>query len=72
MLAATLVSTVLGVRFGSAMLAFAPGGVEAMALLSLSLALDPLFVTAHHMLRFLSIGFVLPLLFRGSGPATGA
>jgi hypothetical protein len=64
LIVASAVSLGLGIRFGSSVLAFAPGGVEAMALLSLSLGLDPLFVTAHHLLRFISIGVLLPVFFR--------
>jgi uncharacterized protein len=53
-----------GVSVGVAFIAFAPGGLEAMALLALLLGLDPLFVGAHHMVRFMTVGFALPLLVR--------
>jgi hypothetical protein len=56
------VAALLGVRLGSVLLAFAPGGVEAMALLSLSFNLDPLFVSAHHILRFMAIAIFLPVV----------
>ena len=61
---ALLTSALLNVRLGATLLAFAPGGVEAMTLLSLSLAFDPLYVAAHHIARFMGIGFLLPLFFR--------
>ncbi|MET0606619.1 MAG: AbrB family transcriptional regulator [Beijerinckiaceae bacterium] len=54
----------VGVRPGAALLAFAPGGVEAMTLLSISLAYDPIYVAAHHILRFMGIGFFIPIYFR--------
>ncbi|MGL4323689.1 MAG: AbrB family transcriptional regulator, partial [Beijerinckiaceae bacterium] len=41
---AWLAATLVNVRFGAALLAFAPGGLEAMSLLSIALALDPLYV----------------------------
>lgn len=76
---AALAAYVSGVRFGSALLAFAPGGLEAMMVLSLALDLDPLYVGAHHIARFLGIGLILPILvmwlerskFGGKPPETG-
>jgi uncharacterized protein len=60
-----------GVSVGVAFIAFAPGGLEAMALLALLLGLDPLFVGAHHMVRFMTVGFALPLLVRLVRPPSG-
>lgn len=64
--------------FGAAFIAFAPGGLEAMALLAVVLGLDPLYVGAHHLVRFMAVGFLLPvvaaLLIRseaGGGPSKG-
>jgi uncharacterized protein len=51
------------VSFADALIAFAPGGLEAMMVLALLLGLDPLYVGVHHLVRFLGIGFVLPVLF---------
>lgn len=61
---AVFASWLLNVRLGVTLLAFAPGGVEAMTLLSMSLAYDPLYVAAHHIARFMSIGLCIPLWFR--------
>jgi uncharacterized protein len=47
-----------------ALIAFAPGGLEAMAILALALHLDPVFIGAHHLARFLGIGLGLPFLIR--------
>jgi hypothetical protein len=45
-----------GVGLADALLAFAPGGLEAMMVLALVLGLDPLYVGTHHLARFLAIG----------------
>ncbi len=45
-----------------AMVAFAPGGLEAMMALTLVLGLDPIYVGLHHIVRFVTIGFTLPLI----------
>ncbi|MEZ0167222.1 AbrB family transcriptional regulator [Microvirga sp. TS319] len=50
------------VSFANSLVAFAPGGLEAMTVLALVLGLDPLYVGIHHLVRFLSIGLVLPFL----------
>ncbi|QRM32088.1 AbrB family transcriptional regulator [Microvirga sp. VF16] len=49
-----------GVSFANGLVAFAPGGLEAMTVLALVLGLDPLYVGIHHLVRFLGIGLVLP------------
>lgn len=70
---AWIASVLVNIRFGAALLAFAPGGLEAMSLLSIALALDPLYVGAHHIARFMSIGVGLPVFMRfalGDPPAT--
>lgn len=64
---ALLAAWLTGVGFAAALVAFAPGGLEAMVALALILDLDPLYVAAHHLVRFLSIGFLLPVLFRARG-----
>jgi uncharacterized protein len=61
---AALAIVLLGVGTGEALVAFAPGGVEAMMVLALVLGIEPLYVGIHHVLRFLGIGIVLPLIFR--------
>lgn len=57
-----------GAPVAEALVAFAPGGLEAMVVLALVMGLDPLYVGVHHLVRFLGIGFALPVLFaRGRG-----
>lgn len=57
---AAVAAWVAGVSFANGLVAFAPGGLEAMTVLALVLGLDPLYVGVHHLVRFLGIGFVLP------------
>lgn len=52
-----------GAPVAEALVAFAPGGLEAMVVLALVMGLDPLYVGVHHLVRFLGIGFALPVLF---------
>lgn len=49
-----------GVPYAAALVAFAPGGLEAMAMLAFAMGLDPLYVGAHHLVRFIAIGMLLP------------
>lgn len=51
-----------GVSYASAMTAFAPGGLEAMAMLAFAMGLDTLYVGSHHLMRFLVIGFAMPFV----------
>ncbi|MFN0262459.1 AbrB family transcriptional regulator [Tepidamorphus sp. 3E244] len=54
----------LAIPFGQCMLAFAPGGAEAMAVLAFALHLDPAYVAIHHVARFLGLGICLPIVLR--------
>lgn len=62
-LAAAAAAWLAGVPMAEALVAFAPGGLEAMMVLSLVLGLDPLYVGVHHLARFLGIALVLPFVF---------
>jgi membrane AbrB-like protein len=59
---AGLAAWLAGVSFADGLIAFAPGGIEAMTVLALILGLDPIYVGIHHLVRFLSIGLVLPFV----------
>jgi uncharacterized membrane protein AbrB (regulator of aidB expression) len=59
---AAVASWLAGVSFANSLVAFAPGGLEAMTVLALVLGLDPLYVGVHHLVRFLSIGLTLPFI----------
>ena len=50
----------LGLSAGLVTVAFAPGGVEAMAAIAFSLGYDPTFVAAHHVFRLLVLSVVVP------------
>jgi membrane AbrB-like protein len=71
---ASLAAWLAGVSFADGLVAFAPGGLEAMTMLALILGLDPIYVGVHHLVRFLSIGLVLPFvvarLQKGGTPET--
>jgi membrane AbrB-like protein len=57
---AALAARAVGAPFADALAAFAPGGLEAMTMMAFALGLDPLFVGAHHLARFLFISVTLP------------
>jgi membrane AbrB-like protein len=59
---ASLAAWLAGVSFADSLVAFAPGGLEAMTVLALILGLDPIYVGIHHLVRFLGIGLVLPFV----------
>jgi hypothetical protein len=61
---ATFASKFLDMPFGATLIAYAPGGLEAMVVLSLGLGIDPLFVSAHHFSRYFLINLTLPFLIR--------
>lgn len=54
----------ISVGWGQAALAFAPGGLEAMTALSFALALDPAYVAAHQLFRFVAIALFVPAAFK--------
>ena len=69
---AGLASAMLGLPFPATLLAFAPGGLEAMTILAFALGIDPLYVGAHHLARFVLISLALPVVARlwlGGGAA---
>jgi membrane AbrB-like protein len=53
-----------GLPFQVIWLAFAPGGLAEMTLISLSLNIDPAFVSTHHLSRVLFMVLVSPILFQ--------
>ncbi|WP_170149632.1 AbrB family transcriptional regulator [Rhodoplanes roseus] len=54
----------LGLRLGDLTVAFAPGAIDAMMVLSLALHIDPVFVGAHHIARVFAVSFSLPVVVR--------
>ncbi|SIO53311.1 hypothetical protein SAMN05444722_3197 [Rhodovulum sp. ES.010] len=60
--AAALVSRLLDIPMLTALIAFAPGGLETMMAMSLLLNADPAYVAAHHVFRLLLLTLALPIL----------
>jgi membrane AbrB-like protein len=57
-------TALLALRVADAAVAFAPGALDAMMILALALHLDPVYVGAHHLARFLVASLALPILVR--------
>ena len=66
------VSAFFGVSFGTTLMAYAPGGQDAMMILALSLGVDPIFVSAHHLARYFFINLTLPFIVARMQRAGGA
>ena len=69
---AVLVATLTTARVSDLVIAFAPGAQDTMMVLALSLNIDPVFVGAHQLARFLTVSLSLPvfahLFTRGRKP----
>lgn len=63
-LALSLIAQFSGFLYIDMLLAFIPGGIYEVTLLSLLFGLDVAFVTFHHAIRVILIFFVLPVLVR--------
>lgn len=63
-MAAVGVSYALHLPLAEVVVAYAPGGLEAMTIMSFALGLDAAYVGSHHLMRFLGIALTLPLLTR--------
>ncbi|MBK5933143.1 hypothetical protein C8N32_1322 [Rhodovulum imhoffii] len=61
---AVLASAVTGLPFGQVWIAYAPGGVEAMAAIGLSLGYDPAYVAVHHFARIFALVLIVPITLR--------
>ena len=58
---AVSVAWLLSLSFADVLIAYAPGGLEAMMILAFALHLDPAFVGAHHLARFLYVSVMMPI-----------
>ncbi|MGN6309295.1 MAG: AbrB family transcriptional regulator [Xanthobacteraceae bacterium] len=54
------ISMMTEVRFSDIVVAFAPGAMDAMLALALTLHIDPVFVGAHHLARFVFVSVATP------------
>ncbi|MCA0930674.1 AbrB family transcriptional regulator [Ruegeria profundi] len=61
---AGVVAVLIDVPMSQAWIAFAPGGVEAMAAIGFALGFDPTFVALHHFARIAILSVLLPLYLR--------
>ncbi|MEQ8482429.1 MAG: AbrB family transcriptional regulator [Hoeflea sp.] len=62
---AAIAAYLTGMDFLAVLIAFAPGGLETMAAMSVLLDLDPTFVASHHVARLLMLTVIVPLLVLG-------
>ena len=58
------VTLVFGIDFLQALLAFSPGAQEAVVILAFAMGFDPAYVAAHHVVRFLALVAIVPVLTR--------
>ncbi|KQT60659.1 MULTISPECIES: AbrB family transcriptional regulator [unclassified Aureimonas] len=69
--AAVLGVATLGIDFGKVALAYAPGALEALTVLAYQFDQDPAYVAAHHVVRFIFLALLVPVvakrLMRGGG-----
>src|SRR5882757_3773928 len=55
-----LIALTTSVKFSDVVVAFAPGAMDAMLALALTLHIDPVFVGAHHLSRFIFVSIATP------------
>jgi membrane AbrB-like protein len=55
-----IVAVTTHVRFADIVVAYAPGAMDAMLALALTLHIDPIFVGAHHLSRFIFVTITMP------------
>jgi membrane AbrB-like protein len=55
-----LIALTTSVKFSDVVVAFAPGAMDAMLALALTLHIDPVFVGAHHLARFIFVSIATP------------
>ncbi|SJZ68186.1 AbrB family transcriptional regulator [Consotaella salsifontis] len=63
-LAGMLAHGILDISFGKLALAYAPGALEALTTLAFQFNFDPAYVAAHHVVRFVGIALLVPVLAR--------
>jgi uncharacterized membrane protein AbrB (regulator of aidB expression) len=59
---AVIAAEITGMDVVAVMIAFAPGGLETMAAMSVILGIDPTFVASHHVARLLMLTVIVPFL----------
>ena len=61
---ALIVVALLPFRIADVIVAFAPGAQDTMMVLALAMHLDPVYVGAHHLARFLAVSFSVAVVAR--------
>ena len=61
MAGAGITSAVAGLPLALTLLAFSPGGLDAMTIMAFSLNLDPAYVGAHQMARYIGLALLMPM-----------
>ena len=67
MVSAGTVSLLFGVNIIQTLLAFAPGALDALIILAYQMNIDPAYVAAHHVVRFMALVVAMPFLVRWLG-----
>jgi uncharacterized protein len=62
MAGAGITTLAAGLPFALTLLAFSPGGLDAMTIMAFSLNLDPAYVGAHQMSRYLALALLMPMV----------
>jgi uncharacterized membrane protein AbrB (regulator of aidB expression) len=57
-------AAIVDVPIGQVLVAFGPGGLDAMAALALTMHMDSAFVAVHQLARFIAIAIVAPFAAR--------
>jgi len=65
-----LAASLVAVPPADIVLGYSPGAQDTMMVLALALHLDPVFVGAHHLTRFLLVSLAIPVIARFLRPAT--
>lgn len=63
-ISAAAVTLLFGVNIIQTLLAFAPGGLEALTMLAYQMNVDPAYIAAHHVARFVAIIIAVPIIAR--------
>jgi uncharacterized protein len=66
---ALIVAYFFSFPIANVMVAFSPGALDTMMVLSLALHLDPVYVGAHHVARFIVTAFSVAIVARRIGRA---
>ena len=61
-------TAMLPLRIADVVVAYAPGAQDTMMVMALALHLDPIFIGAHHLSRYMLVSLTIPLLGRWLGP----